>query len=58
MMKKSLFNAAEICLTALDAEIDSPTLAAWTQDSRYISLTDDAPPYPMSAAQPKRCLVN
>jgi RimJ/RimL family protein N-acetyltransferase len=56
MKNTSLFNAATICITALDAKEDAPTLAAWTQDSRYIPISDDAPPYPMSAAQAEKML--
>jgi RimJ/RimL family protein N-acetyltransferase len=55
-MNRSLFEAATIRLTALDAKEDAPALAAWTQDSRYIPLRDDAPPFPMSAAQAERKL--
>ncbi len=56
MNNPSLFNATTICLTALDAKEDGPTMAAWTQDSRYIPISDDAPPHPMSAAQAEKML--
>ena len=56
MINTSLFDAATICLTALDAKEDSPALAKWTQDGRYIPLADNAPPHPMSAAQAKKML--
>jgi len=57
MKNISLFNAVSICLTALDAEKDAPTLSAWTQDSRYIPLAeDDKPPRPLSELQAKEML--
>jgi RimJ/RimL family protein N-acetyltransferase len=56
MNNTSLFNAEKICITALDAKEDAPTLATWTQDSRYIPISDDAPPHPMSAAQAEKML--
>ena len=56
MINGSMFNAATICLTALDSKEDAPVVAAWTQDSRYIPLSVNTPPYPMSAAQAKRML--
>jgi RimJ/RimL family protein N-acetyltransferase len=55
-MNRSLFEAAAIRLTALDAKEDAPALAAWSQDSRYIPLVDNTPPFPMSAAQAERKL--
>jgi RimJ/RimL family protein N-acetyltransferase len=56
MNNTSLFNAEKICITALDPKEDAPTLATWTQDSRYIPISDDAPPHPMSAAQAEKML--
>jgi len=56
MINRSLFNAATICLTALDAKEDAPTVAAWTQDGCYIPLSDTVPPHPMSVAQAKKML--
>jgi RimJ/RimL family protein N-acetyltransferase len=56
MKYTSLFNATAIRLTALDAKEDAPALAAWTQDSRYIPISDDAPPHPMSATQAEKML--
>ena len=56
MINGSMFNAATICLTALDSKEDAPVVAAWTQDSRYIPLSVNTPPYPMPAAQAKRML--
>jgi RimJ/RimL family protein N-acetyltransferase len=55
-MNQSLFKAATIGLSALDAKEDAAALAAWSQDSRYIPLVDEAPPFPMSAAQAERKL--
>ncbi len=42
MKNTSLFNAASICLTAVDAEKDAPAFAAWTQDSRFISFAGES----------------
>lgn len=56
MMNRPLFEAATIRLTALDAKNDGATLAAWTQDSRYIPLTDETPPHPLSAVQAEKAL--
>jgi RimJ/RimL family protein N-acetyltransferase len=56
MIKSPLFEGKTIRLTALDAKEDAPTLAAWTQDSRYIPLSDDTPAYPMSPAQAEKML--
>jgi RimJ/RimL family protein N-acetyltransferase len=55
-MDRSLFKAATIRLTALDAKEDAPAFAAWTEDSRYIPLIDDAPPFPMSTVQAEKKL--
>lgn len=56
MIDRSLFESTTIRLTALDAKEDAAALAKWTQDGRYIPLTDDGPAYPMSARQAKRML--
>ena len=50
-MDKPLFNAPHICLTAIEADDDAAALAQWTSDSRYIPLSDDKPPHPMSELQ-------
>ncbi len=56
MLNTPLFTTTTIRLTALDAEEDSPAIAAWTQDSRYIPLSFEDPPRPLSAAQVKNTL--
>jgi RimJ/RimL family protein N-acetyltransferase len=56
MKNTSLFNAASICLTAIDAEDDAATLSAWTQDSCYIALSEEKPPRPLSKAQAKEAI--
>ena len=57
MKNIDLFKAPHICLTALDAEKDAQTYAAWTQDSRFIPLIeDDAPARPLAEAQAKKML--
>jgi len=56
MFNTPLFTAETIRLTAVDAKEDSPALADWTQDSRYIPLMDQAPPHPLSAAQAEKML--
>ena len=56
MINRSLFTGVTICLTAIDAKKDSPTLAAWTQDSRFIPLSDNAPAHPLSAGQANKIL--
>ena len=56
MNKNNLFTAPHIVLTAIEAEDDAPTLAAWTSDSRYIPLFDEKPAFPMSAMQAKAAL--
>ena len=57
MTNTSLFNAASICLTALDAEKDAPAFALWTQDSRFIPFAGESkPPHPLSEMQAKKML--
>ena len=56
MNKQPLFTAQTIRLTALDAKEDAPALAAWTQDGRYIPLSDDTPPHPMLTVQAQKML--
>jgi RimJ/RimL family protein N-acetyltransferase len=56
MLDTPLFTSEIIHLTALDAEEDSPAVAAWTQDSRYIPLSFEDPPRPLSAVQVKNKL--
>ena len=56
MKNTSLFNAASICLTAIDAEDDASTFSAWTQDSCYIALSEETPPRPLSKAQAKEAI--
>ncbi|MCP4140954.1 MAG: GNAT family N-acetyltransferase [Chloroflexi bacterium] len=57
MKNTSLFNAASICLTAVDAEKDAPAFAAWTQDSRFISFAGESKaPHPRSEMQTKEML--
>ena len=43
MKNIDLFKAPHICLTALDADADAKTFAAWTHDSRFIPLIEDDP---------------
>ena len=56
MMDKSLFDAATIRLTALDAKEDAAALAKWTQDGRYIPLFEETPSHPMSVIQAEKAL--
>jgi RimJ/RimL family protein N-acetyltransferase len=56
MINRPLFEGTVIRLTALDAKEDGATLAAWTQDSRYISLSEGTPPHPLSPAQAEKVL--
>jgi RimJ/RimL family protein N-acetyltransferase len=56
MINRPLFEGQTIRLTALDAKEDAPALAAWTQDGRYIPLSGDAPPHPLSPAQAEKAL--
>ena len=57
MKNNNLFNSASICLTAIDAESDAKTFAAWTQDSRFIPFADESKPsHPLSEAQAKKML--
>jgi RimJ/RimL family protein N-acetyltransferase len=56
MINRPLFEGKTIHLTALDAKEDGPTLAAWTQDSRYISLSEGTPPHPLSPMQAEKAL--
>jgi RimJ/RimL family protein N-acetyltransferase len=57
MKNASLFNAASICLTAMDAVKDAPAFSAWTQDSRFIPLAGGSKPsHPLSEMQAKKKL--
>ena len=53
MNNMNLFTAPHIVLTAIEAEDDAAALAQWTSDSRYIPLSHEKPPYPMSEMQAK-----
>ena len=56
-MNQPLFTAPNIALTALDAEADEKSYAAWTQDSRFIPFVmESKPPHPLSEAQAKKML--
>jgi RimJ/RimL family protein N-acetyltransferase len=57
MINRALFEGENIRLTALDAKEDAPTLAAWTQDGRYISLSETIPPHPLSPVQAENLLA-
>lgn len=56
MNNTNLFTAPHIVLTAIEPETDAAALAQWTSDSRYIPLSDEKPPFPMSEMQAKAAL--